>query len=463
MASNANGSKRAGEMPRAPTLGYLAHRPMQFDVAIVGAGTAGAGVAWQCAKRGMRVICLDTRPLGEAGARWINGVPSWQLDDAGIPRPSGAELLADDPPLHLVAGWGPERVVLTGRGVVELDMRELVARLQSLASEAGATLRGGVRVLGLSGDRLETSEGPLRAEVTVDASGLAGTPLAPRPVIAREHLCAAAQAVHTITDHAAARDWFAQHEVPEGDALCFTGIAGGYSIINVRLEGDTLGILTGSIPADGHPSGRALLDRFVAEHSWIGSPLFGGARAIPIRRPFDRLVHGRVALLGDAASQVFSAHGSGIGIGLLAGRVLAESLANENNLANYERRFLREHGGLLAGYDIFRRFSQRLAVDDLARLMRIGVLDARSALAGTSQRWPTLFDHPTTLNAAALASKLEGFARAPAHTVALARVGARMAEVAALYRVYPGADAGWPAKVWSRAVARIVGDPEPDL
>jgi flavin-dependent dehydrogenase len=435
---------------------------MQFDVAIVGAGTAGAGAAWQCAKRGMRVLCLDAGPLDHAGARWVNGVPLWQLDAAELPRPTGAELLGDDPPMHLVAGWGPERVVVAGRGVVELDMRELVARLQSLAQQAGAELRGGVRVLGLAHDladaRLETSAGPVRAELIIDASGLAGARLAPRPTIAREHLCAAAQAVHAITDLPAARDWFARHSVPEGDALCFAGIAGGYSILNVRLHGDTLSILTGSIPAEGHPSGRALIDRFVAEHAWVGTQQFGGARAIPIRRPFDRLVHARVGLLGDAASQVFSAHGSGIGFGLIAGRMLAEALARGHGLAGYERAFLREHGGLLAGYDIFRRFSQRLPVADLARLMQVGLLDAQSSLAGTAQRWPAPFEQLD-----ALPNKLEGLARAPAQAVALARIGARMTEVAGLYRVYPGSGAGWPAKLWSRAVARIVGDALPDL
>jgi flavin-dependent dehydrogenase len=436
--------------------GLIARR-MQFDVAIVGAGTAGAGAAWQCAKRGMRVLCLDAGPLDQAGARWVNGVPLWQLDAAEVPRPTGAELLGEDPPLHLVAGWGPERVVVAGRGVVELDMRELVARLQSLAWQSGAELRGGVRVLGLAEDRLETSDGPVHAEVIVDASGLAGARLAPRPRIAREHLCAAAQAVHAITDLQAARDWFARHEVPEGDALCFAGIAGGYSILNVRLHGDTLSILTGSIPAEGHPSGRALIDRFISEHAWVGTEQFGGARAIPIRRPFDRLAHARVALLGDAASQVFSAHGSGIGFGLIAGRMLAEALARGHGLPGYERAFLREHGGLLAGYDIFRRFSQHLPVADLARLMQVGLLDAQSSLAGAAQRWPARFDQVDAKN------KLEGLTRAPAQAVALARVGARMAEVAGLYRVYPGSAAGWPAKLWSRAVARIVGDARPDL
>jgi menaquinone-9 beta-reductase len=427
---------------------------MRFDVAIIGAGTAGAGAAWQCAKRGLRVLCVDARPLAESGARWVNGVAGWLLDAAEIPRPVGDELRGDDGPFHLIAGRGPERVVMRERGVLEIDMRLLVARLQAMAEDAGAELRGGVRVLGLRDDRLDTSDGPLHADVIVDASGLAGARLVPTPTIAREHLCAAAQAVHAVIDPAAARVFFERHAVPVGETLCFTGIAGCYSILAIRLEGDEVSILTGTIPADGHPSGRALLDRFVAEQPWIGAELFGGARAIPIRRPFDRLAHGRVALLGDAACQVFSAHGSGIGIGLLAGRMLAESLVHGRGLADYQRRFLREQGGVMAAYDIFRRHSQRLSASDLATLMQAGLLDAASATAGASQRLPEL-------DLQIAKTKLAALGRAPRHALALASVGARMAAVVALYRAYP--EAPDLLHRWSQAVARVVGDPVRDL
>ncbi|MFO7567341.1 MAG: FAD-dependent oxidoreductase [Enhygromyxa sp.] len=427
---------------------------MRFDVAIIGAGTAGAGAAWQCARRGLRVVCLDARPLAEAGARWVNGVARWLLGAAEIPLPEGDELRADDGRFHLIAGWGPERVIMGERGVLELDMRKLVARLQGMAGDAGAELRGGVRVLGLEGDRLDTSDGPLRAEVFVDASGLASARLIPTPAIPRQHICAAAQAVHAVADLPAARAYFERHAVAEGESLCFAGIAGGYSILNVRLEGDELSILTGSVPADGHLSGRALLDRFVAEQPWIGPELFGGARAIPIRRPFDRLAHGRVALLGDAGSQVFSAHGSGIGLGLLAGRMLAEALADGRGVLHYQRRFHREQGGVLAAYDVFRRYSQRLSPSDLATLMRAGLLDAASATAGTSQRLPQL-------DLELARTKLAALIQAPRHALALGRVGARMAAAAAAYRAYPDAPARLPA--WSRAIARVVGDPQPDL
>lgn len=425
----------------------------RFDVAIVGAGTAGAGLAWQCARRGLRVVCLDARELDQAGARWVNGVALWQLDAAGVPRPEGAELRGRDEPFHLIAGHGPERVVIEGSGVAELDMRALVARLQALAREAGAELRGGLRVRGLAGTRLETSAGPIDAETIVDASGLAGAHLAPTPQLASQHICAAAQAVHAVDDRDGALAFFEQQRVPPGQTLCFTGIAGGYSILNLRLEGDELSILTGSIPADGHPSGKAILDRFVAEHGWVGARAFGGARAIPLRRPFDRLVYGRVALLGDAACQVFSAHGSGIGIGLVAGRMLAEALA-AGDLADYERRFLREYGGLLAAYDLFRRHSQRMEVDEMKQLIRAGLLDAESSGAAMAQRWPSM-------RLGALPAKLRGLPEAIGPLAPLALVGARMAAIGALYRVYPGGESPRLPQ-WSRTVARLAGDPSPD-
>ena len=54
--------------------------PVQVDVAIVGAGTAGAAAAALCAQRGLSVVCLDSKPLDGAGARWLNGVPLSAFD-----------------------------------------------------------------------------------------------------------------------------------------------------------------------------------------------------------------------------------------------------------------------------------------------------------------------------------------------------------------------------------------------
>ena len=66
--------------------------PASVDVAIVGAGTAGAAAALLCARRGLRVLAIDRAPLERAGAHWINAVPTRLFDEAGIARPIAPEL-----------------------------------------------------------------------------------------------------------------------------------------------------------------------------------------------------------------------------------------------------------------------------------------------------------------------------------------------------------------------------------
>lgn len=428
--------------------------PRHTDVVVVGGGTAGAAAAWQCARRGLRVVLVERRALGAAGARWVNGVALWQLDEADVPRPAAPELRGDAGPFHLVAGWGPERVVVTEHGVVDCDMRALVARLHALARDEGAELLDEAETRDFDGRTLRTSRGDLTADVFVDASGLGGARLMDVPAVDRRHVCAAAQAVHDVKDRAAARAFFERHRVPEGEVLCFSGVAGGYSIVNVRLHGDEVSLLTGSVPAAGHPSGKALLDGFVNEHAWIGRERFGGARAIPIRRPLDRLAHERVALLGDAACQVFPAHGSGIAQGLLAAKTLAETVASGGRPLDYAVRWQRRYGGLLAAYDVFRRFSQDLHVDEVRDLVVSGVMDPATSAAGMAQRWPVP-------DPSAAAGKVAALASHPMLATRLVSALTRMGTAAALYRAYPRST-GRRLRAFSRAAATVFGD-RPDV
>ncbi|MCX4241493.1 geranylgeranyl reductase family protein [Paraliomyxa miuraensis] len=417
------------------------------DVAIVGAGTAGAAVAALCAERGLSTICVDRRPLHEAGARWVNGVPAWAFGEAGLQPPQGEELRAADHVFHLVVGWGPSRLTLRGHGLLEVDMPRLVERLQDLARSAGARLRGEVEITGIEGTRLRLADEAIDARWIVDASGLSGARLLRQAPVPRTDLCAAAQQVHALADPKAARAWLAKHEASEGHTLCFTSVAGGYSIVSVRVEGDSVGILTGSIPALGHPSGQRLLDEFVAEHPWIGARRFGGARAVPLGRPRDVLAEGPVALVGDAAGQVFSAHGSGIAAGLLAARLLADTLAEGGDPERYAVRWQRRYGGLFAAYDAFRRFSQGLSVSEVERMIEGGLLDEASAIAALRQELP-----PLPLSQ--LLGKARRLLRAPGLAARFAPVAARMVAAQGLYRGYP-AEATQRAR-WCTWAARLL-------
>ena len=76
-----------------------------------------------------------------------------------------------------------------------------------------------------------------------------------------------------------------------------------------------------------------------------------------------------MALLGDAANHVYSLHGSGVGLSIIAAHLMAETLTGERDpgdpalLHRYQARFLRRYGGRLAACDMLRRASQRMSTE----------------------------------------------------------------------------------------------------
>jgi len=429
----------------------------QVDIAVIGAGSTGAATALLCARRGLSVLCLDRASLSDAGAHWVNGVPALAFDVAGIARPRGAELLAHGADFHLLAGWGPERLVLRGHDLMEVDMRRLVTRLQDEAMAAGVRFEENTRVHGFDGVSLQTSSGAISARWIIDASGLCGARLLAHPRPAGTDICTAAQEVRRITDARAARRFCLENGVPPGATICFSGIEGGYSILNIRVElgekpgeNDTVSLLAGSIPACGHCSGRAILREFMAHHSWVGDMIFGGARAIPLRRPYANLYRDNVAVIGEAACQVFAAHGSGIGAGMIAARVLADALADGRGLAGYEKDWQRLYGGLFAGYAAIRKYTQKLSVEDLTRLMQTGLMDADILADGLLQRMP----NPTS---AMSLKKLRAIFHAPDLAAQLVPVMGKMAAASLLYAGFPTTPTGRSG--WFKLVNTVLGTP----
>lgn len=417
-------------------------------LAVVGLGTAGAAVAALAAQRGLRVIGLEARSFDRAGARWLNGVPGWMFDDAGIARPTGEELRENGERYFVIAGWDGPRIPSSPG--LDVDMRLLVRRLQSMARHAGAELREGVSVTRLDGSTVHTTDGPIEVDVVVDAGGHNGPRLLGTARPGRDDLCTAVQEVYGIRDRAAAAAWFSERGGAVGDCLCFTGVAGGFSILNVRVHGDELGVLAGSMPATGATAARVLVDRLVASLPWAGERRFGGARAIPLGLPSHQIGRGRVAAIGDVAGQVHAAHGSGIGQQLLAARLLADTLADGGTPWEYNVAWQRRHGGLLAAADVFRRFSQTLGAADLGALIRHDVMAPATTELVMAQR-------PARLSPAVMLRAAVGMTKLPRLAGSMAPALARMRLVEAWYGRYPLTEGGLEA--WLRRRDRIAGLP----
>jgi menaquinone-9 beta-reductase len=279
------------------------------------------------------------------------------------------------------------------------------------------------------------------------------------PPLPAADVCTAIQQVREVTDAGGARTFLARHGVGPGDVLSFMGVRGGYSSLMVRVEpeGGHVEVLAGV--ADGGASGRTgagILRHFLAAERWIGRVVSGGSGRIPIRRPYDRLAVEGIALVGDAGCQVFPQHGSGVGAGLVAARLLADAVQGRDDPGGvaatwaYQAAFHRERGGVHAAYDVLRRATQRLDGDDLAALMAGGVVDAVTTRAALDQRLPALAP-------AQVARTAWRAARMPRRSLGLVAAAARMPLVARLYAGYPQGPDERRFRRWAHAAAARCG------
>jgi flavin-dependent dehydrogenase len=435
----------------------------RWDVIVVGAGTAGATAALHLAAARFRVLLLDARAFAESGARWVNAVPAWMFDEAGVERPTSRPELRARVERHVMIdpSW-QHRVVLEGSPMLFVDMRHVVRRLHRAARDAGATLREQepVRDVLIEGGRVvgvRTPRATLRARLVIDASGIAA--VVRRRVPALRARCpaprgsdvgSAAQEVRRIRDLSAARAWLEARGLI-GDALGVVGLEGGFStrLVQVDLEHREVEILTGAIAEAGRASGQELIDDFVRAHDWVGERLFGGAGAIPLRRPYDCLGLEGVALVGDAACQVFTAHGSGVGAGMIAARMIADefSRGEQGAVSRYERAFHRSLGARLAAYDVFRRWSQRCSPDDVATLIASGLFSKEHFYAGLAQRMPSL-------DARAMMGLVRAASRAPGLAARLLPIVLEMQIVHAWVRAFSSKTA--LLGPWSKGAARLM-------
>jgi flavin-dependent dehydrogenase len=449
------------------------HAPgAQPDVVVVGGGTAGLQAATQLARAGLRVVVLEKRVQGRSGARWCNGVLEWQLERAGLGlgwMPGGPRRGAS----HMLSPTGAHRFTIDQNPILEADMRALVEHLLALACDAGVEVRWGVsevRPLERRGRvvAVQAVQGgapfTLSAALFVDAAGYRGvlrdqvSALADAcPPCGPADLCSAQQLMLAIDDVDGARAFLRAHGAAPGDVVTRLASAGGSATVNIGVDPtlEHVSVLAGSIPAAGVPSGPQLVQQVREEHPWMGAIVFGGGGTIPLRRVYDRFTAPGIALVGDAACQVMAGHGSGIGFGLIAGKLLAEAVAGASDpgeagvLLRYQTNFLRDFGGILAGYDAVRRMSGTLGTPGIEALFELGIFSEPLVRPGLDQRLGLLTP----------AQALEA-GRALARRPDLARVVVpalfALAASRGLYKAYPGQPRGRAFRWWQRAAATLL-------
>ncbi|MDF1561590.1 MAG: FAD-dependent oxidoreductase [Deltaproteobacteria bacterium] len=453
--------------------------PERFDVVVVGAGTAGAAAAGMIAARGFRVALVEARARSAAGASWINDVPPWMFEAAGLALPESPEKHLGGRRMRMLGETDRTRLTLEERPMWGIDCRRLVQRLQEGAEAAGVTLLEGTRLeevecegerpvrvrLRRKGARGLARTLTLRAALFVDASGLAGALRERTPAIARacpspppSDRVSAAQQIRAITDREGAARFLERLGARPDEFLVWSGLHGGYSTQVVRIDPsfESIDLLTGMMVEVDPSGGPRSLEAFAAAHPWIGEPLLAGAAIIPVRRPYDRLGFPGAALIGEAGCQTFPAHGSGVGAGLIAARLLADALVGQSDPGDeaatwaYSAAFQRERGAVNAAYDVFRRTVQGLRGEEVRHLLEVGLMTPGTTRPALEQRMPL----PRPFELPALVG---GAARSPAAATLFGGALARMLATHALYRRYPEAPDRRALRSFGRRLGLVSG------
>jgi hypothetical protein len=271
-------------------------------------------------------------------------------------------------------------------------------------------------------------------------------------------ICVAAQQVREITDQEAATAFLEAQRVDAGDVLCWAGLAGGYSILNASVfpERGIVSFLTGAMIGRGKGSAVRLLEEGVRRTGFAGKRISGGAGLIPVRRAFDRLVGEGYALLGDAASQVFPAHGSGVAAGMLAADMLAKTIAGALGTAGpttvglwpYAADYQRTRGAVCASNEWVRRLTEGLDAPLIDAMVKNGALNARAIRRSMACRSPRL-------STGQLVGAGRALLGAPRLTGRILATAARAALTQLHYQRYPKTwDAGRFA-AWRRRTAQL--------
>lgn len=448
-------------MPIWASLQRIEMKSYTFDIAVLGAGPAGAASALFLAQAGFRVALVEKRAFAHAGPSWINGIYLDSFHELGLARPSGGEIdLAGFGVLFFSADM-QHRLPLAPSAFTNVRMRPFVDRLHREAFAAGVagfdemhleeTLFTGERpvemqfVHGAAEAGVEKERISIRAKLFVDATGLHAALRRQIPALHAIHgehddsdLCTAFQENCHIADVDGARTFLRRHNIEPGTLVSILGTNGGYSTMTVHISPDLkeVGLLAGASKDAQLLTGPQMLRRFRDEHSWVGERILGGGGTIPLRTPLELLSAPGVAVVGNAANQVFSTHGSGVVPAIQSARLLADAVSGAADpgdadvLWKYTAAFQRELGAKLAGYNLFRRFTQALSREEIGKMFRYGLMSEAVVFAGMKQDLPP----PTWQTAVGLFATAF---RDPGFALKLVRAMAAMPLVLLHYRNFP--------------------------
>lgn len=356
----------------------------RYDIIIVGAGTAGSVAAWSAAKKGARVLLLESKTPNKIGRKVCgDAIGAGHFDVSGVPRPPKEIILDNVDAIVVYPPSGQHGFQVEGEGYM-LDRMEWGRWLVRLALDAGVELKHSTkvtrpilengRVVGLKATQVESGEQTtFEGKIVIDASGWTGVIRRNLPaeegvehMPLRRDVSVCYREVRNLKrpiEHPEIAQVYLDQEIAPGGYWWFFPHGADQVNIGLGLQGGR-----GLDPKHLFVKHLARLDVL------IGSEVLDeGGGVVPTRRSLHSLTGFGAMFVGDAAFTVNPISGGGIGpsmqSGSLAGRIALEALGRTDSIDevmwSLNQEYVKTYGMKAAGLDIFRLLLLSLSNEDI--------------------------------------------------------------------------------------------------
>lgn len=431
-----------------------------YDVCVAGAGVAGATLAREAAKKGLKVLLVDRSPREKIGDKVCgDALGSHHLERLGLSLPKetyfsiypGIEIYSPDMRSRL-------SIIAEGLSAYALNRVEFGQFLLNLALDAGCEFKPVTQAAGLivqqssvKGVKLMNLENGGREEVyakiTVDATGVSrvlskelGNLGFDQGLYDDETLVCYREIVETETTPSLPTIYLNMDDAP-----------GGYFWVFPEGEGRVnagLGVARNTV------NPKLLFKKWIEKLPCLKGNVLKvvhrGGGIVPARRPIDSAVWNGFIAVGDAAFMVNPVHGGGIGSsmtgGFLAAKAIAEALeqerVDEEALWSLNTSYMKSYGVKQAALDVFRVFLQGLSNELINYGLAQGLIKSddllKASMAGKLR-----------LNITEKASRFFASIGKPGFLLKLNKTAKLMEDFRLFYTNYPSLKAfkGWRAEV----------------
>ncbi|HYB92904.1 MAG TPA: geranylgeranyl reductase family protein [archaeon] len=362
-----------------------------FDLLIVGAGTAGCLAAKIATDHNLDVCLMDRKPSKDIGNKvCADAIGKHHFDNLKLAYPSHDELACKIAGIDVYSPNKETVFRISGEGLhgFILNRHEFGQRLLNKVLDKGITfidnstafepIIEGKFVRGVLAKNIaDDIASKIYGKITIDATGYAASLRQKLPLewgvetVKNEDVSLCYREIREIKteiDSDYCEIYLNQIESPGGYVWIFPKGPGKVNVgLGVQMRGK-------------YPSPKSLLYNYV-----LSQPLFrdskiltGGGGQVPTRRPLSCLVANGIIFAGDAGCLVNPIHGGGIGPSMMSGKLAAEAAAeaiengdvSREKLWQYNINYMKSYGAKQAGLDIFRLFLQGTSDDELNYGMR---------------------------------------------------------------------------------------------